>query len=129
MASYNPKTFDKVLPLIYRLPQKGCWFDIGPQDEPLLELQAQKQEDVARLRACFPGVIWQKEYSKECAWWTYEGTMDGVSLRIYGVREAPRTCTVIQEERLVTKRVPTEFKEIQVREMVTVGWDCGEPDV
>lgn len=125
--AYRTATFETLVPWIARLPV-GQHFDTDLADGGL-EMQAATQDDVAALLLCFPGVIWQKEWVESVGWWQYTGkTMDGIRLQIYAVRQAPRTCTAIMEEREVEERVATGYETRKVRKQVIVGWDCGQPD-
>ena len=63
-----------------------------------LSIQAHSQEEVRRVRACFPGTFWKKRYQEALRWWTYETTFEGVNVSIYGVNEAPATCHAVEEQ-------------------------------
>lgn len=124
MASVRSGNFETLVPLILRLPV-GQHCDVTHAGG--LDMQANTQDHVSRLLTLFPGVIWKKTWQDSCEWWNYDGEYQGIPIHIYAVKEAPRTCTAITEERDVEEQVPVAFETRTVRRHVIVGWDCGEP--
>lgn len=119
--SYMPENFADYIPALLKLP-KGVYFGVNDKE---IDCQAQKQEDVKKVRECFPGVMWKKEYKKDFKWWEYKGKYNGIQIKIYNVREAPQTCKAITEKRTIERKVATQWTTKMVEEEVIVGYDCG----
>ena len=118
----NDKLFE-ILPLLKKLPT-STYVDNNAEGTELT-IQANTQEQARELRCAFPaGLVWIKAYDADCKWWSYHTIWNGVRICIYAIKDAPKTCTAIIEKRKVTKKVPVEFKEIEVEENVIVGWNC-----
>src|ERR1700675_1610656 len=95
--------FRAQLPALYAclaLIPDNQFFQLGVDDEVMF--QASTQAEVRAIRACYPGVVWKKEFTEGgCNWWEYRTTYNGINLRIYAVKEAPPTCHAIEEEKWV----------------------------
>jgi len=115
---------EKSMMLLKNLPD-GVWFDF---DRGGLEFIADTQEQAKTVRGYFPGVVWKKHWAESTGWWSYTGEIDGVRIRIFGVTEAPKTCTPIIEKQKKVKQVPTGFREEEIEEEVIVGWNCSDGD-
>ena len=90
-------------------------------------MQGWNQAQAADVRALFPGLIWKKSYNNRLSWWEYESyspTLDCL-LNVYGVTEAPPTCTVTRRTIEVEERVPVAF-ETQMVQKEIVEVHCGE---
>lgn len=106
--------------LLDRIPD-GVWTEFSGTH---IGFQAETQEQVKAIRALFPGVIWKKSYDEYVKWWNYDGTYEGIELRIYAVRQAPPTCTAIEVTETKVEKVPTAWEEREVTRTKLV-WDCG----
>ena len=118
------EAFRKALPIIAQLPN-GAHFDTLGTD--LLSLQAGTQAEVQARRALFPGVVWKRTWDKDCKWWDYRCTYEGLRVDIYACKENPPQCTAIYETRQVEKVITDTSHTEVVEERVLVGWDCGKP--
>lgn len=91
-----------------------------------VEFQANKQDDVKRIREVFHCPLWRKEYKDDLKWWEYFGDFHSIEIRIYAVYEAPKTCTPVYATRVVKKQVPVQFEERDVEETYISGYNCGD---
>jgi len=126
--AYTGKSLELALPFLRRLPA-NTWFDTGYDDELQLDFQANTLEEVKRLQALFSPTVWKREWSDYNKWWMYSAVVqaeggESLTVRIFGVREAPPQCRPVVERRKVKKLVPTVVEEREVEEEVIVGWDC-----
>mgnify|MGYP001603975274 CR=1 FL=1 len=123
MATKTAWFLEHGVPLLRNLPD-GTFFDTKPNG---LEFQARTLQDVHVITQAFPGTIWSKRWRKDLSWWEYSTTLlNGIALKIYAIREAPKKCEAIFQKRLVKKEIPLTFRTEEVEEDVLVGWDCGE---
>jgi hypothetical protein len=123
----TPELRDKLpalLPLLLALPNDQHFELEFNDNDNAIEFQCDTQIRVRRLRACFPGTVWQKSYSASCQWWEYATEYAGVKLRIYAVKEAPPSCRAIEEEVEVNEEVPVTFETRVVKKKI-IRWDCG----
>lgn len=113
------ETLEKCLPMLRRLPE-DLYFVLK---ENSIEFLEESQAAVERIRAAFPAV-WKRTWSDDHEWWEYSAEFGGLRLRIYTVKEAPARCKAITEKRIIKKKVPIEFEEVEEEVEVVVGWDC-----
>jgi len=120
------ETLKKALPVLLQMPD-DVYFDTDILGR--VSFQPHTQEEVALIKSFFPGLIWKRTWNKGLNWWEYETEWNGIKVNLYAVHEAPPMCRAITERRMVTKRIPTEFKEVTEETEVIVGWECkGEKD-
>jgi hypothetical protein len=131
----NEKTIPVMKYLLRLLFPDGC--DVDVQSDGNVQIQAHTQAAVRAVRACFPGVIWQKQYSA-CDWWEYNGKVGkrmfrpAFKIHIYACREAPPTCHAVVEKVEVEELVPVGAdprpleKRIVVKEKTR--WVCSDND-
>lgn len=102
---------------------EDIYFDIDSEGK--VEAQCHTQDAVRRARTVFGGgVMWDKRWDKGCAWWVYSALVpQGFNVVLYACKEAPPSCTAIEEEYEAEENVPVTFE----RRIVTkkrVRWDC-----
>lgn len=114
-------TLETMLPFLRKLEDR--YFECYPSS---LEFQATTQKEFKEIRNVFRCPVWKKEYNKGTGWWEYFGEFHGVKLKIYAVKEAPKTCVAIYSKRIVKKLVPIQTEEQEVEETYISGWDCGK---
>jgi hypothetical protein len=86
-----------------------------------LNLQAHSLEQAREIRRSLPTANWNKRWNKDCDWWEWTTEIEGFTIDIYAIREAPDKCEKVYEKRMV--KVPVAYEERE--EEVFVGWDCG----
>lgn len=128
---YMTEKVKQILPRIVEwmttLPADWCVniFDSSSDIEP--HVQAWNQQRAAAVRATLPGLVWKKEYKQQHSWWEYSAFAPNLGCRVvvYGVTEAPPTCTVTRREIEVEEDVPVAFERRLVKKEV-VEVVCGE---
>ena len=114
------------------------YFHVGDEsfERPIVQVQASTREAVRRVRAVFPGVMWQKNRT-DWSDWEYTAIVPvrgvrrrsfgehGVKIHIYACKEAPPACKAIEEEVEVEKQVPVAFETVKVKEK-RIRWECPE---
>lgn len=119
--SYMPKNFADYIPALLKIPE-GIYFGV---EKNLIDFQAPTQELVKKVRNAFPGIIWKKEWKQVYSWWEYTSSYNGVKLKMYNVKEAPKTCKAITEKKIVEQKIPTAWRIEKIEKDVIVGYDCG----
>jgi hypothetical protein len=72
-----------------------------------LQIEATTQEDVRTIRRIFRGGVWKKNYVEYSQQWEYTTkTRSGVNVRIYGVKEGPAQCKMVEETVMEEREVP-----------------------
>lgn len=125
--SYTGASLKALMPILTTMPE-GIHFATKLGGKLGIDFQAGTQEQVARIRAHFPGVVWNKRHEPNPGWWEYDGDWNGLHVHIYACREAPPTCRAIEETVIVKERVPVTFEERDVEKKV-VRWDCSQETV
>jgi hypothetical protein len=120
--AYATKTLEKILPrMIDEIPD--VYFH--SERDGSIEFQATDNDTARRIMRVFVGVNWVRKYDAKLGWWEWLGEWQGVTVRIYAIKETPKECKAIAETCIVTKKVPVEFEEQEVEETVIIGWDFG----
>jgi hypothetical protein len=127
MMAWTGTGFRALAPLLLTMPD-GIHFDTKLGDKPTVQFIANTQKDVAAVRGFFPGALWKKRHDDGFGWWEYDADWNGISINIYGCREAPPTCRAIEETIIVKERVPVTFEEREVEKKV-IRWDCSQEEV
>jgi len=116
-------------PFLEKVPEGVCFsLDCGVGNRPGLIVVGSTQASVQSIRACFPPMVWKREWNKLNNWWAYTAQLGEVNVKLIGVSENPAQCRAITEKRMVKKQVPVMFKEREEEQEVIVGWDCGKPN-
>ena len=90
-----------------------------------VEAQCHTQDEVRRARVAFGGgVVWEKKWHEDCRWWSYHALVpQGFRVDLYACREAPASCTAIEEEYEAEENVPVQFERRTVTKK-RLRWDC-----
>ena len=121
--AYTGKVLREMVSFLCTMPD-GIYFDT-PSSGDGLNFVVHTQAECARVRACFPGVVWNKKRDDVLNWWEYMGYWQGRPVRIFGVSEAPPTCHATIEEYQTEEKVPVAFETKTVTKTRTK-WVCDD---
>jgi hypothetical protein len=97
-------TLNKAIRLLKNVPD-GVYFNFGYDGG--LQLEARTQEDVKKIRTAIRGSVWKKNFVDYSQQWEYTTkTRSGVNVRIYGVKEGPAQCKMVEEIVMEEREVP-----------------------
>lgn len=74
-----------------------------------LQIEATTQEMVKEIRRSFPASTWKKNFVEYSGQWEYTTKLrTGVNVRIYGVKEGPAQCKMVEETVMEEREVAAE---------------------
>src|SRR5690349_18665733 len=97
--------------MVSRLPEYSYWAIEAGSDNVELRVHAGSQDTVRQIRSVLPIRKWNKEYVESCDWWEYKALYQGVNVRLFACKEAPRTCRRVERKVLIKEQVGVEFEE------------------
>lgn len=105
-----------MLPYLPAMPLEA---DIDFKRSGHVSILAHTQDEVRAIRHAFPGfVVWTKQWNKTLQWLEYTAVIDGHTIEIFAVKEAPARCEIVEEEVEVEEDVPVAFEKQLVRRTV-----------